>query len=285
MGRDDLPRFSCFSGRKLRVQIAPEPVLHQLYEGKIAPIARRVKSGHHAGVLNPLGRLIGINVARVSNPCLGRSNFQRFKHGLKTRATIALFLVSTGCARLEPGTVSKLDTPPQPVILIRGYLDWYSTGIDTLATEIRTTGIPVETFRDEQWGDVADRIIAGRPAGPVRLIGFSYGADDVVLIARRLAEKGIPVQLLVTIDPVTPADVPPNVSRCVDFYEPNGFWDIFPWLRGIPLHAERPETKIENIDIRARPDLVVPDTSHATVAANPNVHKAILELLREPREK
>jgi pimeloyl-ACP methyl ester carboxylesterase len=281
VGRDDLPRFSCFSGRKLRVQIAPEPVLHQLYESKIAPFARRVKSGEDADVLHLIGRLIDITAARVSNPCLRRPDLPRLKHGLKTRATAGLLLLSAGCARLEPGTISKLDTPPQPVILIRGYLDWYSTGIDTLATEIRAAGIPVETFREEQWGDVADRIIAGRPTGRVRLIGFSYGADDAVLIAHRLADKGIPVRLLVTIDPVTPDDVPPNVSRCVDFYEPNGFWDIFPWLRGIPLHAEKPETKIENIDIRARPDLIVPETSHASVAANPNVHKAILELLRE----
>lgn len=186
-----------------------------------------------------------------------------------------------GCTRLQPGAVSKLSAPQQPVILIRGFQDWYSAGIDTLAAEIRSTGTPVETFRDEQWGDVADQIIATRPTGPVRLIGFSYGADDVVSISRRLAENRIAVQLLITIDPVTPGDVPVNVIRCVDFYEPNGFWDVFPWLRGVPLHGETAKVNLVDINIRERPDLVVADTSHATIAANPNVHRAILNLLHE----
>jgi hypothetical protein len=193
--------------------------------------------------------------------------------------------LTMGCTRLEPGSVVKFSPPAEPVILIRGYLDWYSTGIDTLAAEIRDAGIPVETFREEQWGDVADRLIADRPTGPIRLVGFSYGADDVILISRRLAEKGIAVDLLVTIDPVTPEAVPANVRRCVDFYEPNGFWDIFPWLRGVPLHGETAGVPVENIDIKARPDLNVEGTSHATVAANPNVHRAVLRLIEAPPAK
>jgi pimeloyl-ACP methyl ester carboxylesterase len=191
----------------------------------------------------------------------------------------ATIVALPGCTRLEPGSVAKFSPPVEPVILIRGYLDWYSTGIDTLATEIRASGIPVETFREEQWGDVADRLIADRPSGPVRLIGFSYGADDAILISRRLAEKQISVSLLVTIDPVTPAAVPANVRRCVDFYEPDGVWDIFPWLRGVPLRGETAAVPVEDIDIKARPDLNVEGTSHATVAANPNVHREIVRLL------
>ena len=64
--------------------------------------------------------------------------------------------------------------------------------------------MPATAYREEQWGDLADALLA-RPAQPLVLVGFSYGADDVILIARRLAEHGRPVDLLVTIDPVTPA--------------------------------------------------------------------------------
>jgi hypothetical protein len=77
---------------------------------------------------------------------------------------------------------------------------------------------------------------------------------------------------------VTPADVPTNVMRCVSFYEPNGFWDIFPWLRGVPLTAD-PGGHVENTNIRARPDLDEPDTSHGTIAANEKVHRAIIALV------
>ena len=172
---------------------------------------------------------------------------------------------------------------PPRVCLVRGYLDWYSTGMDRLADQLRAAGEPAVAYREEQWGDLADALLARPPAGPLVLVGFSYGADDVILIARRLAERHQPVALLVTIDPVTPAAVPANVGRCVDFYQPNGVWDLFPFLRGVPLSADAGAPPPLNVDVRARPDLVEPDTSHATIAANARVHRAIVDLVRRAR--
>jgi acetyl esterase/lipase len=199
------------------------------------------------------------------------------------RDTLLLALLLTGCGRLTPGLTHPLALPPAPraghVYVIRGYLDWYSTGMDRLTDELRAGGLSTAAYREEQWGDIADDLLAGPPAvGPTVLVGFSYGADDVILIARRLAERGRPVDLLVTIDPVTPAPVPANVRRCVSFYQPNGFWDLFPWLRGVPLHADEGAKEPENVNVRARADLVEPDTSHATIAANEKIHRAIVGL-------
>ena len=197
---------------------------------------------------------------------------------------IPLLLAILGCARLPAGRTDALPSAPRGggVYLVRGYLDWYSTGMDRLADQLRAAGLPAAAFREEQWGDLADGLLArpDRP-GPLVLVGFSYGADDVILIARRLAEHGRPVDLLVTIDPVTPAAVPGNVRRCVDFYQPNGVWDAFPFLRGVPLQAEAGATEPANVNVRARPDLVEPDTSHATIAGNEKVHRAIIELVRQ----
>ena len=81
------------------------------------------------------------------------------------------------------------------------------------------------------------------------------------------------VDLLVTIDPVTPPPVPPNVRRCYNLFQSNGIWDVFPWLRGIPLRPQRPGAgELKNMDLRRdRPDLLEQDTSHATIAANPKI--------------
>jgi pimeloyl-ACP methyl ester carboxylesterase len=164
-------------------------------------------------------------------------------------------------------------------VFIRGFLDWYSTGVDQLANDLRSDGFAVQTFREEQWRDVAAAL---RQRFPSRhrlvLIGFSYGADDAILISRRLADVHQPVDLLITLDPVTPAKIPANVKRCINFYEPNGFWDLFPWLRGVSVAAD-PGVVVQNINIRIRPDLNEPGTSHATIAGNEKLQALILRLV------
>ena len=191
-----------------------------------------------------------------------------------TRVLIFLCLLNQGCARLSPGTI-----PPKNanIYLIRGYLDWYSNGIEQLTVDLQNKHLKAQAYREEQWGDLGDAI-AKTPPHPLILIGFSYGADDVILIARQLNDRHLPIDLLITIDPVTPAKIPANVKRCVNFYEPNGFWDIFPWLRGVSLTTE-PGATVENINIRARPDLNEPGTSHSTIAGNEKIHRSIVTMI------
>jgi hypothetical protein len=197
-------------------------------------------------------------------------------------ALTLLFLFAIGCTRLAPGHLTDI-APPRSVnvCLIRGYLDWYSIGMDALASQLQSQGIHAEAFREEQWGNLADAVVQ-HPNHPVILIGFSYGADDVIEISRRLQKHDLPVDLLITIDPVTPAAVPGNVKHCVNFYAPSGFWDIFPWLRGVPLSGE-PGVVLENINVHLRPDLEEPDTNHGTIAGNENVHRAIEALVFDAR--
>ena len=123
----------------------------------------------------------------------------------QTRRFLPALAALAGCARLASGPA----VPPR-VCLVRGYLDWYSTGMDRLTAELRVAGQPAAAYREEQWGDLADALIAAPPAGPLVLVGFSYGADDVILIARRLAERHRSVALLVTIDPSRPRPCRPT---------------------------------------------------------------------------
>lgn len=77
--------------------------------------------------------------------------------------------------------------------------------MNQLGNELRDAGEKAEVFPEEQWEAVADSLIKrGKGHGPIILVGFSYGADDVIEISHRLGERGVGVDLLVTIDPVTP---------------------------------------------------------------------------------
>jgi len=191
-----------------------------------------------------------------------------------------------GCAYLPAGPLvdapSTKVAPPPHVYLIRGFEDWYSTGIETLAAELRESHIDAKSYGESQWESLGDSLANGRlQRTRLVLIGFSYGADDVIHIARRLGSAGYSVQLLVTIDPVTPGSIPANVKRCVNFYQSNGIWDFFPWLRGVPVAREAGDKQqLANINLRTHPELLEPGTSHATIAGNEKMHAAIIRLVQ-----
>jgi thioesterase domain-containing protein len=85
-------------------------------------------------------------------------------------------------------------------VLIRGFQDWYSTGIDALANELRAAGVDARVYAQADGKLAGDALLADAPR-PLVLIGFSYGADDAVRISRRLKKANKPVDLLITIDP------------------------------------------------------------------------------------
>ncbi|HEY8751297.1 MAG TPA: hypothetical protein VIM11_25160 [Tepidisphaeraceae bacterium] len=193
----------------------------------------------------------------------------------------AIFLV--GCQSLPPGDLHTIEAPSYSsrighVYLIRGWRDLWSSGIDRLAMEMRQDGLNAQAFRAAQWRELADAIDRSHQSqdNPIVLIGFSYGADDAIEVSRRLHQ---PIDLLIAIDPVTPPIVPGNVRMCYDFYETNGFWDVFPWLRGIALNSDA-KSNLVNIDLRKqREDLIESDTAHSNIAGNVKLHREIIKMV------
>jgi len=195
-----------------------------------------------------------------------------------------------GCSAMTPGrvdTVAPVSTAPRVgnVYLLRGFIGVFSTGIDHLGTEVNAAGVHGEVFQDDQWSDLATAIevkYRNHPdAEPLVLIGHSYGADDAINISRQLDTAGVPVDLLVTLDPVTPQPVPKNVRLCVNLYQSNGIWDNLPWLRGIPLQQEPGSTgKLYNANIRTdRRDLLDPDVNHFNIEKKQKIHNEVLRML------
>ena len=211
-----------------------------------------------------------------------------FRPGVLSTFLVATFLIGcNGCSSLPPGPLEAVGAqsaaPRQGrVYLLRGWNGLWSEGVDALAKEIRSNGIDAHVYQQGQAGALGDAIVAhSRNAPnpePLVLIGFSFGADEAIRIARKLDDAGLPVDLLVTIDPVTPPAIPANVRACRNYYQSNGAWDALPWLRGVPVPAgETNRARVVNTNIRDRAELLEPDTGHNTIAANRKVHRAILD--------
>jgi hypothetical protein len=199
-----------------------------------------------------------------------------------------LALVATGCSQhTRPGNLSRVRAvSDQPragnAYLLRGFIGIFSSGIDELTRQINQAGIRAHVYQDDQWLALARKIrreYSDAPdAEPLVLIGHSYGADDVIRIARELDKAGVPVDLLVTLDPVTPPPVPKNVRQAVNIYQSNGMWDSLPWLRGVSVRADRGFAgRLDNFDIRGdRRDLLGPKTDHFNIEKQPQVHEEVI---------
>jgi hypothetical protein len=86
------------------------------------------------------------------------------------------------------------------------------------------------------------------------------------------------VDLLVTLDPVTPPTVPKNVRQALNIYQSNGAWDALPFLRGVPVRQDAQFIgRLDNFDIKKdRRDLLEPGTDHFNIEKKNAVHEEVL---------
>jgi len=167
------------------------------------------------------------------------------------------------------------------VYLFRGWIGVFSTGIDSMGEQINKDGVHAEVYQDTQAGALAKAMVAKYKDHPdhepIVLIGHSYGADDVITVARKLAEHDIKVDLIVTLDPVTPKKVPANAQLVYNLYQPSAL-DGLPFLRGIPLTPDSPgPATLLNINVRAeRPDLVEGGIDHFNIEKKAKIHEDVI---------
>jgi len=113
------------------------------------------------------------------------------------------------------------------VYLLRGWFGVFSTGLDSLAEELRSKGVKAETLGHLAWRSTVSNIIkdhaAGKGGGPLILIGHSQGANNVIEMARMLEKENIPVNLLVTLAPLLQDPIPGNVVRAINYYHSPGW--------------------------------------------------------------
>ena len=179
-------------------------------------------------------------------------------------------------SRREPGVTRLRESSRPEIYLLRGLFNVFSLGMDDLAAKLQQQGFSAVVDNHNSWSALAERIIAARQAGSKRqivLIGHSLGGDDVIKVAERLNQAGIPVDLLMPVDPVSPGAVPGNVRRVVNYFQSNnGFGQaVRPGVgfRGVLVNSDL-ETN--------RRDLRDPTTGHTTIDKGVKVQ---LDILRE----
>src|SRR6266446_7237934 len=123
----------------------------------------------------------------------------RHQHGSKPGAMLGVLCIAIA---LLWSSAAKAETR---VYLLRGWFGVFSTGLDSLAEELRSKGIKAETVGHLSWRSTVSNIVkdhAAGKSGALVLVGHSQGANNVIEMARLLEREKIPVDLLVTLAPL-----------------------------------------------------------------------------------
>jgi len=207
-------------------------------------------------------------------------------------------LTQPGCVDLTGRSAAQL-SPLKPQELVRypraghaycilGWLGIWSRGMDVIAQRTQTeVGVHATSLANQEWRALVQYLTAehkaGRWDGPLVLVGHSYGCDDQVRVSKQLNQQGIPVDLLLLVDPTTPGSIPPNVKRCVDIYKSHPGTDALPFFRGIKVKAVDPSrTAITNIDLRLTDvGFATGMIDHFNIAKIPGVQDMVLAEIKK----
>jgi hypothetical protein len=164
----------------------------------------------------------------------------------------------------NPG--GSLPPPRAHVYLLRGLLNIFSLGMDTLAEELKGQGVYATVHRYSDWQTLADRAAADYKAGkeaPIILIGHSLGADAVMEMAAYLGRQGVPVALAVPFDCTKSFAASDNIARVLNLTHGGSYT----YIRGGPgFHGV-----LANVDVSSDPSI-----DHINIDKSPRLHARVV---------
>lgn len=200
------------------------------------------------------------------------------KMGTMSRSWVLLVALLAAVAAVRPvevqaaGQVELAAAAKEPrgsVYLFLGLANVFSTGLDTLADELRARKVPAQALNYAGWGAVASDIEAryakDKRALPVVIVGHSFGADAAIALAAELGRKKIPVSLVVIFDATRAVPVSANVRHLINYYSPSGVGKKLSPAPGF-------KGRFENINV----DLMHKDIGHLTIEKQPAFHKRVI---------
>ena len=168
---------------------------------------------------------------------------------------------------LACGTGPGMAQPRAHVYLLRGLLNIFSLGMDTLSDELNRRGVYATVDNHADWQSLANAAAAKYRAGtegPIILIGHSLGADAVMEMADYLGRKGVPVALVVPFDGTESFAASANVARVLNLTK------HYYMSRGPGFHGS-----LINVDLRANSNI-----DHLNIDKSPRLHgRVIAEVL------
>ncbi|MBR0963283.1 hypothetical protein JQ554_04130 [Bradyrhizobium diazoefficiens] len=132
------------------------------------------------------------------------------------------------------------------VYLLRGVLNIFSLGLDTIGSRLQAQGIPVTVANFVSWSSLADEAAAAYKAGRIKtivLVGHSSGATALPDMIAKLKQLGVPVKLAIGLDSVFKTKLTSGAERYINIYIGDG--------PGEPVKpAEGFRGKLDNVDVR-----------------------------------
>ena len=188
-------------------------------------------------------------------------------------AACAVFFLLLQPSVLWAGTLQpNRARPHQRVYLLRGFMNVFSLGMDQLANELRARGIEAVVANHTLSGIYANEAIRDCKAGAISsiaIVGHSLGATAAVDMAEQLAQAGVGVGLVVTVDPISTSAAPGNVKRLENFYISDGVGKTV--QRGPDFRGS-----LQNIDVKSDAGI-----GHVSIANSGHVHQLVMRAVAE----
>jgi hypothetical protein len=163
----------------------------------------------------------------------------------------------------------------EEVYFIRGAFNVFSRGMDQMVAQLRARGVNARSYSNGQWAGLARDIVArnkqGKVSYPIIIAGHSVGGQEAPRFADALARAGVPVALVVGVDPgfAPPPPFTAGSPRVVNFW-------IAGSARGNPYRSSGSFSgSIQNVYIRSFGSTV----DHVGIDKDPKVQARIVGLV------
>jgi hypothetical protein len=185
------------------------------------------------------------------------------------RVVAAVVMLALGSMPVKAQSTAGTGQARAHVYLLRGLMNIFSLGMDSLAEELERRGVHTTVSNHSEWPSLADQVASNFKAhkdDPIILIGHSLGADAAMQMAGYLNRKNIPVALVIPFDGTGSFTTPANVGRLVNLTQRK-----YAYMRaGAGFHGS-----LANVDVSGDPEI-----DHINIDKSPRLHsRAISEVL------
>ena len=163
-------------------------------------------------------------------------------------------------------TVAKIDHGS--IYLLRGLANIFSLGMNTLGEELKKRGVDTVVTNHSHGLTIVDKLAkqyeTDKSILPIILIGHSLGGNKTLSMAEKLAEKNIPVRLVVIFDATRAPPVPLNVQEVLNLVKPGS---VGVKVAGAPGYAG----VIENQEVSG------PGIGHISIDKSKTLHAEVID--------
>jgi hypothetical protein len=189
---------------------------------------------------------------------------QGVEEAMKGWRITAMGVLAAG-AMLALGSTPSMAESRAHVYLLRGLMNIFSLGMDTLQQELTRRGVYATVDNYASWQSLANQAAADYKAGkegPIIIVGHSLGADAAIEMGNYLGARGVPVALVVPFDGTQALRAGPGVARVLNLTQRDyAYATRGPGFRG----------SLVNLDVSSDPNI-----GHLNIDKSPRLHARVI---------